>query len=71
MGPNVFLCVTRFPGYEHWQFFLWYGVGLVLWAPVAFVAARDERLSNQIGLGLTAIVIWALYGLFAVSAMST
>jgi hypothetical protein len=71
MGPNVFLRATRFPMYAHWQFFVWYGAGLMVWAPIAFLAARDEQPSNQIGLGLAAVAIWAFYGLFAVSAMST
>jgi hypothetical protein len=70
MGPNVFLRVTRFPSSHHLQSLVWYGAGLVLWAPVAFLAARDETLSNQIGLGLAAAAIWAFYGVLAMLVMS-
>ena len=70
MGPNVFLRVMHFPGANHWHLVAWYGAGLVLCAPVAFLAARDEKPGNQIGLGLGAAAIWALYGLFAMLVMS-
>lgn len=69
LGPTVFLYYIRFAMdcADIWAFVGWFSACLVASALPAFLALRDTRTGNRIGLGALACAFWILSGLLAIA----